>query len=185
MLRDLLDKEALVLTVTLSQLEKALKDFNKRPNLIITDSQIFKEVHALTGDLPLTSFSVLLSKAKGDVDYFVKSVKTLDTVEKENAQILIVEACSHSVKEEDIGRVKIPRMIRQKFPKAEIKHVRGSFLEEEELDSIDLIIHCGNCVGTRRNLMNKVYLAKTENIPMTNYGVIIAYAQGILNYVVY
>lgn len=185
MLRDILDKEALGLMVTLSQLKKALINFQEKPDLIITDSQIFKEVHNISGDLPITSFSVLMSKAKGDVDYFIESVKILDTLEKKNPNILIAEACSHSVKEEDIGRVKIPGMIRRQFPEANIKHVRGSFLENEDLDSLDLIIHCGNCIQTRRNLMNKVYLAKENNIPMTNYGVFIAYSQGILDDIVY
>lgn len=182
-IRELLDKEVLVVSTGLATFEDSIKVLAKEPDLIITDSQCFKEVfEKKPKGVKLTSFSVLFSKLKGDIDYFVESAKILD--KDFHGRILISEACSHSPKEEDIGRIKIPKLLRKKFGNnIEIEFSRGE--DKWERGKYDLIVHCGACMLNRKMMKSRVEKAKKENLPMTNYGILIAYLTGILDKIVY
>lgn len=179
-IREILDKKSVVISVTLDKLDLALKSLNRSPDIIITDSQAFKEVYdKKPEDSLLTSFSVLFASYKGDIDYFVESTKYFEKL-NENSKVLIAEACTHPPLEEDIGRVKIPRMLRKKYGEnMEIDFVRGDDFPDK-LDKYDLVIHCGACMFNRKHVLSRLDIAKLENTPMTNYGITIAYMKGIL-----
>ena len=180
-IRELIDKDATCITTSLENFENAVKALKNPPNLIITDSKVFKEVYKMKpATSRLTSFSVLMSGFKGDVDYFKKSVKVLD---QEVENILIAEVCTHPPIDEDIGTVKIPRMLRKKYPDINIDFARGE--DFHDIEKYDLIIECGSCMFNRASVMNRVKQCKEKNIPMTNYGMTIAYLQGILDKIDY
>ena len=180
-LRNLLDKQAIALCCTPEKMSQTLASLQNPPSLIITDSQVFAQVQALTPkESKLTSFSVLMARHKGDVDTFREAADVLMSLPK-NAKILIAEACSHIPQNEDIGRVKLPRMLRNKFgEELQIDIVSGNDFPED-LSSYDLIIHCGACMFTRRHVLSRVRRAKAQNVPITNYGIAIAALTGILN----
>ena len=184
-LRELLDKKCLVMSCTTDKLETMLKAMANPPKLIITDSQVFKTVFELKPkESILTSFSVLFAKHKGDIDYFVEGARTIGKLNN-NSKVLIAEACTHAPLTEDIGREKIPAMLRKRFGNdIHIDMVSGHDFPEN-LEGYDLVIHCGACMFNRKFMMNRVAKAKEQNIPMTNYGVTIAYIQGILDYIEY
>ena len=184
-LRELLDKKCLVMSCTTDKLEAMLKAMANPPKLIITDSQVFKTVFELKPkESILTSFSVLFAKHKGDIDYFVEGARTIGKLNN-NSKVLIAEACTHAPLTEDIGREKIPAMLRKRFGNdIHIDIVSGHDFPEN-LEGYDLVIHCGACMFNRKFMMNRVAKAKEQNIPMTNYGVTIAYIQGILDYIEY
>lgn len=184
-LRELLDKKCLVMSCTTDKLEAMLKAMANPPKLIITDSQVFKTVFELKPkESILTSFSVLFAKHKGDIDYFVEGARTIGKLNN-NSKVLIAEACTHAPLTEDIGREKIPAMLRKRFGNdIHIDMVSGHDFPEN-LEGYDLVIHCGACMFNRKFMMNRVAKAKEQNIPMTNYGVSIAYIQGILDYIEY
>lgn len=179
-IRELLDKDALIHIVGLDGLEDMLSNLKESPKLIITDSQYFAKVAKLKPvDSKLTSFSVLFSAYKGDIDYFIESVKVLEKPENVN-KILIAEACSHAPLEEDIGRVKIPNLLRKKYKKDfDFTFKRGD--DFDNLNQYDVIIHCGACMFNRTHIMSRINKAKKEGIPMTNYGIVMAYLNGILD----
>lgn len=180
-LRNILDKQAMALCCTPEKMPQMLATLKMLPSLIITDSQVFAQVQTLTPkETKLTSFSVLMARHKGDIDTFRNGADTLLNL-TENAKILIAEACSHIPQNEDIGRVKLPRMLRNKFgEKLQIDIVSGNDFPED-LSSYDLIIHCGACMFTRRHVMSRIRRAKAQNVPITNYGIAIAALTGILN----
>lgn len=180
-LRNLLDKQAIALCCTPEKLPQTLASLNASPSLIITDSQVFAQVQALTPkETKLTSFSVLMARHKGDIDTFREAADVLMSLPV-NAKILIAEACSHIPQNEDIGRVKLPRMLRNKFgDELQIDIVSGNDFPDD-LSSYDLIIHCGACMFTRRHVLSRVRRAKAQNVPITNYGIAIAALTGILN----
>ncbi len=180
-LRNLLDKQAIALCCTPEKLPQTLSSLNAPPSLIITDSQVFAQVQPLTPkETKLTSFSVLMARYKGDIDTFREAAAVLMSLPK-NAKILIAEACSHIPQNEDIGRVKLPRMLRNKFgEELQIDIVSGNDFPDD-LSSYDLIIHCGACMFTRRHVMSRVRRAKAQNVPITNYGIAIAALTGILS----
>lgn len=180
-LRELLDKKCIVLSCTADQYEEALKSFVNPPKLIITDSQVFKLVYEKKpAESLLTSFSVLFASHKGDIDYFVKSAEAIDKL-TEKSRVLIAEACTHVPLTEDIGREKLPRMLRQKIGEGlTIDNVSGNDFPKE-LSSYDLIIQCGACMFNRKYVMNRVEMARQQEVPMTNYGVTIAYLTKILD----
>ena len=182
-LRNLLDKQAIALCCTPEKMSQTLASLQNPPSLIITDSQVFAQVQALTPkESKLTSFSVLMARHKGDIDTFREAADVLMSLPK-NAKILIAEACSHIPQNEDIGRVKLPRMLRNKFgEELQIDIVSGNDFPED-LSSYDLIIHCGACMFTRRHVLSRVRRAKAQNVPITNYGIAIAALTGILNQV--
>jgi [FeFe] hydrogenase H-cluster maturation GTPase HydF len=180
-LRELLDKKCLVLSSTADKLEEALASLKHPPKLIITDSQVFQMVYEKKpAESMLTSFSVLYASHKGDIDYFVKSAETLDRLTP-SSKVLIAEACTHVPLEEDIGREKLPRMLRKKVGEGlTIVNVSGNDFPKE-LSQYDLIIQCGACMFNRKYVMSRVEQAKSQNVPMTNYGVTIAYLTNILD----
>ena len=180
-LRNLLDKHALALCCAPEELPQMLENLKTPPALIITDSQVFAQVQPLTPkETKLTSFSVLMARHKGDIDTFREGADALMALKK-NGRVLIAEACSHIPQNEDIGRVKLPKMLRKKFgEELQIDIVSGNDFPED-LSQYDLIIHCGACMFTRRHVLSRVRRAKAQNIPITNYGIAIAALTDILN----
>jgi len=180
-IRDLLDKKCIVISSTVDNLDQALKSLSKPPNLIITDSQVFKTVYDKKPiESKLTSFSVLFANYKGDLDFFIEGTNAIEKL-TENSKVLIAEACTHAPLSEDIGREKIPNMLRKKIgEKLTINVVSGSDFPED-LSSYDLIIQCGACMFNRKYVMSRIERARLQEVPMTNYGVVIAYLSGILN----
>lgn len=180
-LRNLLDKHALALCCAPEELSQMLESLKTPPALIITDSQVFAQVQPLTPkETKLTSFSVLMARHKGDIDTFREGADALMALPK-NGKVLIAEACSHIPQNEDIGRVKLPRMLRKKFgEELQIDIVSGNDFPED-LSQYDLVIHCGACMFTRRHVLSRVRRAKAQNIPITNYGIAIAALTDILN----
>ena len=174
-IREIIDKKASAICTDLENFENTVKSLNK-VDLIITDSQAFKEVYEKKPrDVKLTSFSVLFSAFKGDLDYFVKSADMLDAPIK---HILIAEACTHPPIDEDIGSVKIPKLIRKSHPDIKMDFVRGN--DPIAYEKYDLIIACGSCMFNRTHVLNRVKKAKNEGTPMTNYGIAIAKLNKIL-----
>ena len=178
-IRELLDRKCLVMSSTTGQIDRMLQALVHPPKLIITDSQVFKTVYEKKPSASrLTSFSVLFAQYKGDIDYFIEGANAIGRL-TENSRILIAEACTHAPLTEDIGRVKIPNMLRKKFGSGLlIEHVSGTDFPED-LSKYDLIIHCGACMFNRKYVLSRVEQARKQNIPMTNYGVTIAYLAGI------
>ena len=184
-IRELLDRKCLVMSCTKGQIDRMLQALVHPPKLIITDSQVFKTVYEKKPSASrLTSFSVLFAQYKGDIDYFIEGANAIGRL-TENSRVLIAEACTHAPLTEDIGRVKIPNMLRKKFGSGLlIEHVSGTDFPED-LSKYDLIIHCGACMFNRKYVLSRVEQARKQNIPMTNYGVTIAYLAGILDKIDY
>lgn len=184
-IRELLDRKCLVLSCTTEQIEPMLQILKSPPKLIITDSQVF---HAVYEEKPegskLTSFSVLFAQYKGDIDYYIEGANAISNL-TEDSRVLIAEACTHAPLTEDIGRVKIPAMLRKRIGTGlTIDFVSGTDFPED-LYAYQLIIHCGACMFNRKNVLNRISAARSQGIPMTNYGVAIAYLTGILDKIDY
>ena len=177
-IRDLLDNHCVVMCVTTEQLSTALQALAKPPKLIITDSQAFAQVYPLKpAETLLTSFSILLAAYKGDLSAFVKGADSLT----DNSHVLIAEACTHAPLQEDIGRVKIPNMLRKKYgDHLQVTVVSGSQFPKD-LSEYQLIIHCGACMFNRKHVLTRVEQAEQQGVPITNYGVAIAKLTGILD----
>lgn len=184
-LRELLDKKCVTLCCTTDRFPTALQALASPPKLIITDSQAFDTVYRQKPEKSmLTSFSVLFAAYKGDINYFVQSARTIGNLNA-NSKILIAEACTHAPQTEDIGRVKIPAMLRKRFGTTiQIEVVSGNRFPED-LSSYDLIIHCGACMFNRKHVLSRIERARQQGIPMTNYGVTIACLTGILDKIRY
>lgn len=182
--RELLDKKCLIMSVTTDKFVAALKQLVQPPKLIITDSQVFSYVYEnKPKESMLTSFSVLFAAYKGDLPYYVEGAKTIDAL-TEQSHVLIAECCTHAPLQEDIGRVKIPRMLKKRFGEGiTVDHVSGTDFPED-LSGYDLIIQCGACMFNRKYVLSRIDRAKEQRIPMTNYGVTIAHLTGILPHVV-
>lgn len=180
-IRELLDKNAMVMMVKLEELSDILLILNKKPNLIVADSSVFLEVYEKKPtDVKLTSFSVLFAKLKGDIDEYMRGVEALKKL-NENSKILIAECCTHAPAEEDIGRIKIPNMIRKKVGKNLKVDVTSGSAFPENISDYDLIIQCGGCMLNSKNIKNRINTAQEKSIPITNYGIVIAYFKGILD----
>lgn len=180
-IRELLDRKCIVMSCTTDKLDETLRALANPPQLIITDSQVFKTVYEKKPEATkLTSFSVLFARYKGDIDYFIQGANTIEQL-TESSKVLIAEACTHAPLTEDIGRVKIPRLLRNRIGSGlQIDIVSGTDFPQD-LSGYDLIIHCGACMFNRKYVLNRVNRAKEQHIPMTNYGVTIAYLAGILD----
>ena len=181
-IRELLDRKCITICVTADKIKQGLSSLVKPPKLIITDSQVFPLVYETKPkESMLTSFSVLFAAYKGDLTYYIEGAKAIDTL-TENSRVLIAECCTHAPLAEDIGRVKIPNMLRKRFgKKLIIEHVSGTDFPKD-LVKYDLIIQCGGCMFNRRYILSRIDRAKQQKIPMTNYGVTIAHITGILEY---
>ena len=176
-LRDCLDRHCVATVCQVNEIKQVYESLKKAPDLVITDSQAFGEVAgAIPESARLTSFSILFARKKGDYDYFVKSLEHLKTLKKD-AHILIFEACSHHRQDDDIGTVKIPRILRSKISaELKIENVRQL---PEDLSSVDLVITCGGCMFTRNAMLNKLNGPFTKKIPVINYGLFLAWANGL------
>ena len=184
-MRELLDKKCLIMSCTTDKLTQTLQALTYPPKLIITDSQVFKTVYEQKpAESLLTSFSVLMAGYKGDIRQFIEGASAIDRL-TESSCVLIAEACAHAPMTEDIGRVKIPRLLRKKIGDGlHIDMVSGSDFPKD-LSGYDLIIHCGACMFNRKHVMNRLESASSQQVPMTNYGITLAHLMGILDKIVY
>ena len=182
-LRELLDKKCRIMSVTTDQFTGALEVLATPPKLIITDSQVFSYVYERKPSASmLTSFSVLFATYKGDIHYYVEGAKAIDTLHADS-RVLIAECCTHAPLQEDIGRVKIPRMLKKRFGDTLTVDLVSGTDFPEDLTGYDLVIQCGACMFNRKYVMYRIDRAKKQQIPMTNYGVVIAHLSEILPYV--
>jgi len=180
-IRDLLDNRCVILSATTDKLDQALAALSKPPKLIITDSQVFKTVYdKKPAESLLTSFSVLFAAHKGDIEYYLESAAAIERL-KEDSKVLIAECCTHAPLAEDIGREKIPAMLRKRTGQGLTVHVVSGMDFPKDLTGYDLIIQCGACMFNRKYVLTRVGRAKEQAVPMTNYGVVIAYLSGILD----
>ena len=179
-LRDLMDKGCIAICCTTQDMDQALASLGEPPHLIITDSQVFDIVEQKKPqDTLLTSFSVLMAAHKGDIQYFVESAPAINRLTEES-RVLIAEACTHAPLAEDIGREKIPRLLRKRVgEKLTVDIVAGKDFPDDVKD-YDLVIHCGGCMFNRRFMLQRVEQCRAQGVPMTNYGITIAHIKGIL-----
>lgn len=178
-MRALLDLGCSITSCKTEDMKRTLDLLKEPPALIITDSQVFAEVYALKPEESnITSFSILMARSKGDIEELVKGAAAIDAL-NENSRVLISEACTHAPLEEDIGRVKIPALLRKKYGNMSIDFSRGLDFPEE-LD-YDLIIMCGSCMFNRAHVLNRIEKARAAGVPVTNYGVTISKLKGIID----
>lgn len=183
-IRDILESDAMCVVTKEYELRETLDNLGKKPKLVITDSQVFSKVSADTPkDIPLTSFSILFARYKGDLVNMVKGAKRLDSL-KDGDKILIAEGCTHHRQSDDIGTVKIPRWIRQYTGKQLEFDFSSGMKYPENIKDYSLIVHCGGCMLNRRELQYRIKQTLDVDIPIVNYGVLIAYVQGILDRVI-
>ena len=182
-LRELLDRRCTAVSCTADGIAGALAALRRAPDLIVTDSQCFRQVYDMKPESSrLTSFSVLFAAYKGDIEEFVAGASQLDEM-TEKSRILIAEACTHVPLSEDIGREKIPGLLRKKFGEGiRITNVSGSdFPSLDDLKEYDLVIHCGACMFNRRHVLSRIAEAQAAGVPITNYGIVLAKLSGILD----
>lgn len=180
-LRELLDKKCLTMCTTTDKFEQALAALKEPPKLIITDSQVFQVIYEKKPkESRLASFSTLFAAYKGDIDYFVRGAQTIGTL-MEQDRVLIAECCTHAPLDEDIGREKLPRLLRKKIGEGLTVDIVSGTDFPQDLSAYRLIIQCGACMFNRKYVMSRVESAKEQKVPMTNYGVAIAYLTGILD----
>lgn len=179
-IRDILDSNATAIVVKEYELKETLENLNKKPKIVITDSQVFAKVNADTpNDILLTSFSILFARYKGDLKTVVQGAKVIDSL-KDGDKILISEGCTHHRQCDDIGTVKLPRFIKN-YTKKEFQFEFTSGMGfPDDLSQYKLIIHCGGCMLNEREMKYRIACANDLSIPITNYGILIAYMQGIL-----
>jgi [FeFe] hydrogenase H-cluster maturation GTPase HydF len=178
-IRDILDNDAYCMVVKERELRDAIERLKRPPVLVVTDSQAFLKVAADTPtDVPMTSFSILFARFKGDLVEFVRGAMAIDNL-KPGDRVLMCESCSHHPIGEDIGRVKLPRWLRQYVGgKLEFTHVQGHDFPDD-LSSYKLVVHCGACMWNRREVLSRVLRCQQVGVPITNYGLAIAFSLGI------
>lgn len=180
-IRDVLESGGTALVVRESELESTLQTLGQPPRMVITDSQAFEQVSAIVPkDVPLTSFSILFARYKGDIEEEVKGVKALEQL-KDGARILIAEGCTHHRQCDDIGTVKIPKWLRAYTGKELHFATCSGMTFPKDLDSFDLVVHCGGCMLNRREMRSRIGSVAAVGVPIVNYGVLIAAMNGILN----
>ena len=179
-IRDILEADAVSVVIKEDRVRETIESLGKKPRLVITDSQAFETVAADTPeDILLTSFSILFARYKGNLEMAVKGVTTLDKL-KNGDKILISEGCTHHRQCDDIGTVKIPRWIRE-YTGKEIQFETTSGTQfPDELSEYKLIVHCGGCMLNEREMKYRLSCAEDQGVPITNYGILIAYIKGIL-----
>ena len=187
MIRACLDEGVISIVVKDTELEAALDKFQDI-DLVVTDSKIFDRVAGILdksgNDIDLTSFSIVFARQKGDIDIFLDGAAYLDRL-KDGDRVLIAESCTHTTSHGDIGTVLIPNLIRKKTGKdLDFEFSQGK-LDETDLSRFDLMIQCGGCMMTRNNMMNRIGLAGQSGIPITNYGVVLAYLKGVFDRAIY
>ncbi len=183
--RDLLDNGCMVMTVTSQNIEKAFESIKIKPALVVTDSQIFKLVNeTIPKDIPLTSFSLLMAKIKADMHLLIKGASTIDTL-NDNDKVVILESCAHHPLEGDIARTKIPILLKKYTGKNIDVTVISGPVAPDDLSEYKLAIHCGGCMLNRKAMLEKQKMFENAGVPMTNFGVAIAYMNKMLERVCY
>lgn len=183
-IRDLLDNKCVIISCTSDNIEIALNSLKKAPKLIICDSQVFKKAKELKPqDSILTSFSVLFAKYKGDIETFIKGATSLASLNEKDV-VLIAEACTHNALDADIGRVKIPTLLKKKYGISKVEIVSGNNFPED-LSKYSLIIHCGSCMFNKKHVLSRIEKAKLANVPITNYGLALAFMNNIFDSITY
>lgn len=184
-LRDLLDNKCMVMTVTSDNIRNALNNLKNPPALVVTDSQIFKEVNEIIPkNIPLTSFSLLMAKIKGDIKSLIHGAEAIDEL-NDNDKVLILESCSHHAMDDDIARIKIPNLLRKYTGKnLIIDNISGQNIDIN-IKEYKLAVHCGGCMINRKAMLKKQRQFEDAGIPMTNFGVCIAYMNGMLKRICY
>ncbi len=179
-IRDILESDAIAIVTKEYELKETLESLKKKPKLVITDSQAFLKVSADTPkDIMLTSFSIVFARYKGDLVEMIKGVKSIQKL-KDGDVILVAEGCTHHCQADDIGKVKIPRWLRQLTGKELVFEYASGCSYGEESSKYSLIVHCGACMITKKEMLSRISTAKNRRIPIVNYGILIAYVQGIL-----
>ncbi len=180
LIRDCLDHGIKACVVRDTELEETLKEL-KRVDLVVTDSQAFDRVSKMVpAHIPLTSFSIVFARYKGDLKVFIEGTQSIRNL-KNGARILISESCTHNHSHEDIGREKIPKLLDKKEGKNFNYVFRMGHDFPEDIGTFDLIIHCGSCMLTKKTMLNRIQLAQESSVPITNYGVVLAYVTDILD----
>ena len=180
-LRDLLDNRSKVFVTQDSELKQTLNELKNKPKLVITDSQAFASVSKdVPDDIELTSFSILFARLKGDLREFYEGAKQIDSL-KDNDVVMICESCSHHQIEDDIARVKIPKLLTKKTGKNLQFVYRSGHDFPQDLEKYSLLIHCGACMTNRKEVLSRIMKCKKANLPVSNYGIVISYCLGILD----
>lgn len=180
-LRDLLDNRCKVFVTQDTELKQTLNELKNKPKLVITDSQAFASVSKdVPDDIELTSFSILFARLKGDLREFYEGAKQIDSL-KDNDVVMICESCSHHQIEDDIARVKIPKLLTQKTGKNLQFVYRSGHDFPQDLEKYSLLIHCGACMTNRKEVLSRIMKCKKANLPVSNYGIVISYCLGILD----
>ncbi|HNX64598.1 MAG TPA: [FeFe] hydrogenase H-cluster maturation GTPase HydF [Oscillospiraceae bacterium] len=184
-IRDLLDNECIVMSITSNNIQKALDSLSQKPSLVITDSQLYKKVsESIPKDIRLTSFSMLMAKNKADIVRLVNGARAIDKL-SDGDKVMILESCSHHPMEGDIARQQIPALLRKYTgKKLEIVNVSGQLITEN-ISEYKLAIHCGGCMVNRKAMLSKQQKFEDSGVPLTNFGVAIAYMNGIIDRVCY
>jgi [FeFe] hydrogenase H-cluster maturation GTPase HydF len=179
-IRDILDNDAIAVTVKEREIEYVLRNMKERPALVICDSQVVLKV---SGDVPpdvkFTTFSILFSRQKGELATFVKGVKAIDSLQ-DGDKVLMMEACTHHPLPDDIGRVKIPRWIKLYTGKDINFDTNAGPFKDKDVSKYKLIVHCGGCMINRAEMMSRIGEADRQEVPVTNYGIAISYVHGVL-----
>ncbi len=179
-IRDILDHGGLALACTADNLPRMLASLKEPPALVVADSQVFARVNALLPrKVPLTSFSIIMARSKGELSAFIEGAKAIEKLQPTD-KVLIAEACTHAPLNEDIGREKLPRWLREKTGEGLTVDVAAGLDFPKNLKEYALILHCGGCMFTRKQLMSRIIEAQAAGVPITNYGVAIAQLNGIL-----
>lgn len=179
-IRDILDNGGIPTVVTLDNLKEGLAIFQGRPDLVITDSQVFKAVdEVLDRDVPLTSFSIIMARAKGDLDTLYRGAKRINEL-KDGDRVLIAEACTHHQLKGDIAREKLPMLLQKRAGNIVIDNCSGKDFPED-ISKYSLVIHCGSCMLNRAETMSRLGVCSGQEIPITNFGMAIAEINGILD----
>ncbi len=179
-IRDILESDAIAIVTKEYELRETLSNLAKKPKMVITDSQVFLKVAADTPkDILMTSFSILFARQKGDLTEFIRGAKAIDKL-KDGDKVLIAEGCTHHKQSDDIGSVKIPRWIRQRTGKQVEFEFSAGVTFTEDVKQYALIVHCGACMMNRTGMLNRIERANYHRIPVVNYGILIAYVQGLL-----
>lgn len=179
-IRDLLDNDCISVVVQQNNLENAINLLKKKPQLVVTDSQAFKEVDSIVPNyINLTSFSILFARLKGDLHTFINGANKIKTL-KPHDKVLILESCSHHAIDDDIARVKIPKLLTKKLG-FELNFEYKSGHDFPDITPYKLIIHCGACMTNRKEVLSRILIANKKNVPITNYGIVISYCLDILD----
>ncbi|MBS5788079.1 MAG: [FeFe] hydrogenase H-cluster maturation GTPase HydF [Clostridioides difficile] len=179
-IRDCLDNNAIPIVTKENTLRETLNSISKKPKLVITDSQAFSEVDKETPkDIPLTSFSILFARQKGDLNELIDGANAINNL-KDGDTILMAEGCTHHAQDDDIGRVKIPNMLKKKTGKNLNFEFSSGVSFTEDINKYSLVVHCGACMMNRKEMLSRIEKVKSHNVPIVNYGILIAFVKGIL-----